>query len=341
MPKEVYPCYVRISEGPESEEVIELPTESDGRLLLTTITAQYPNAIGLRFKSESGAWRGMRFIDGALEPPLEGWGYNDYFITTAVKTVEKATKRKLETADGPASSRSKIELLSDMIVLGLPYSATEDDLKNYFEKFGELSHYEIKMDSQTKKSKGFGFIRFKKEESAKEVLEESHSMGGRNLDVRFPYKHGPYQDNIPTKLFIGRLARGTTVEELRDHFNDYGPLKDVYIPQNFRGFGFVTFASQGAAQQAMNTTHELKGSYLNLSFPQPKPGATPAYGDGAAAQPGMMPGAAAAHHVDPYNRGTTGSDNKPTVAGGYYNTAAAYPYHHQQIGPQQPVRWNR
>merc|ERR1711881_499633 len=103
MPKEVYPCYVRISEGPESEEVIELPTESDGRLLLTTITAQYPNAIGLRFKSESGAWRGMRFIDGALEPPLEGWGYNDYFIT-AVKPVEKAPKRKLESTDGPASS---------------------------------------------------------------------------------------------------------------------------------------------------------------------------------------------------------------------------------------------
>ena len=27
----------------------------------------------------------MRCIEGALEPPLEGWGYNDYFITTAVK----------------------------------------------------------------------------------------------------------------------------------------------------------------------------------------------------------------------------------------------------------------
>ena len=81
---EAYPCYVRISEGPEKEEVIELPTEADGKLMLTTITAQFPDAIGLRFKSESGAWRGMRFIEGAIEPPIEGWGYNDYFITKGV-----------------------------------------------------------------------------------------------------------------------------------------------------------------------------------------------------------------------------------------------------------------
>lgn len=96
----------------------------------------------------------------------------------------------------------------------------------------------------------------------------------------------------------------------------------------------------------MNTTHELKGSYLNLSFPQPKPGqaAQPAYGDGAAQQ-GMMPGAAGmSHHhpVDPY-RGTTGNDaqQKAAAVSGYYNSAYTTPYHHQQIGPQQPVRWNR
>merc|ERR1711936_631813 len=102
MPTETYPCYVRISEGPESDEVIELPTEGDGKLMLTTITAQFPDAIGLRFKSDSGAWRGMRFIDGALEPPLEGWGYNDYFITTggAAATTKKAEKRKLD--QGPS-----------------------------------------------------------------------------------------------------------------------------------------------------------------------------------------------------------------------------------------------
>ena len=87
---EAYPCYVRISEGPEKEEVIELPTEADGKLMLATITAQYPDAIGLRFKSESGAWRGMRFIDDAIEPPIEGWGDNDYFVTKGSVSAVKS-----------------------------------------------------------------------------------------------------------------------------------------------------------------------------------------------------------------------------------------------------------
>jgi len=339
MSNEMYPCYVRISEGAESEEVIELPTESDGRLLLTTITAQYPDAIGLRYKSESGAWRGMRFIEGALEPPLEGWGYNDYFITTAVKTGTKAVKRKLETADGPASSKSRTELTSDMIVLGLPYSATEEDLKNYFEKFGELVHYEVKLDKETKKSKGFGFIRFKTEEVAQEVLEATHMMGGRSLDVKVPYKQNSMQDNTPTKLFIGRLPKGTTVEDLLDHFSEYGPLKDVYIPNNFRGFGFVTFASQTLAQSAMSTTHVLKGAFINLSYPEPKPGqGTPAYS--SQVQSAIMSGATGMPHGDPYKQGSDTQQKAATGGVGYYNNGYT-PYHHAQIGPQLPMRWNR
>jgi len=339
MSDEMYPCYVRISEGAESEEVIELPTESDGRLLLTTITAQYPDAIGLRYKSDSGAWRGMRFVEGALEPPLEGWGYNDYFITTAVKTGTKAVKRKLETADGPASSKSRTELTSDMIVLGLPYSATEEDLKNYFEKFGELVHYEVKLDKETKKSKGFGFIRFKTEEVAQEVLEATHMMGGRSLDVKVPYKQNPMQDNTPTKLFIGRLPKGTTVEDLRDHFSEYGPLKDVYIPNNFRGFGFVTFASQTLAQSAMSTTHVLRGAFINLSYPEPKPGqGPPAYSPQVTSA--IISGATGMPH-DPYKQGSDSQQKTATGGVGYYNNHGYTPYHHAQIGPQLPMRWNR
>lgn len=34
-------------------------------------------------------------------------------------------------------------LQSDLIVLGLPYKATEDDLKEYFQKFGELTMHEV------------------------------------------------------------------------------------------------------------------------------------------------------------------------------------------------------
>lgn len=77
---ESYPCYVRIGES-STDDLVELPTERNGTLLLSTITAQFPDAIGLRFKSDNGCWRGVRVVDGVLDIPLEGWRDMDYYVT--------------------------------------------------------------------------------------------------------------------------------------------------------------------------------------------------------------------------------------------------------------------
>ena len=79
-----FPCHVRIrNEG----EVLELPTEEDGKLLLSTITGHFQDAIGLRFKTATGAWTGIRVMDGVLQPPIEGWGQREYFITRTVSVA--------------------------------------------------------------------------------------------------------------------------------------------------------------------------------------------------------------------------------------------------------------
>jgi len=269
MPSESYPCYIRICESPENPDVIELPTEDDGTISLSTITAQHSDAIGLKFKSESGAWRGVPVTNGILKPPLEGWGSGDYFITRA----KKSGKRKLVETDGQSSKTKKEnDMLSDFIVLGLPYSTSEEELKEYFEKFGDVAHSEIKYDTKgdTKRSRGFGFVRFTDVEVAEEVLSASHSLGGRSLEVRIPNKPG--HDNMPTKLFIGRLPDGTTADDLKECFSDYAPFTDVYVPKNFRNFGFITFSSGTVANEVLENTHHINGSYLNVTRPVPKAG---------------------------------------------------------------------
>ena len=50
-------------------------------------------------------------------------------------------KRKGEDCNGIASTKTKrldAKKCSDLIVLGLPWKSTEDDLKRYFSQFGEL-----------------------------------------------------------------------------------------------------------------------------------------------------------------------------------------------------------
>lgn len=48
--------FIKVSEA-EGEEEIELPIEPQGYLLMSTLTAQFPGACGLKFKNES-SWRG-------------------------------------------------------------------------------------------------------------------------------------------------------------------------------------------------------------------------------------------------------------------------------------------
>ena len=64
-----------------SDDFMELPREKDGTVLLSTVKAQYPSAIGLKYKSDSGGWRGIRAADNVLDPPNGGWGETIYFIT--------------------------------------------------------------------------------------------------------------------------------------------------------------------------------------------------------------------------------------------------------------------
>ena len=59
---------------------IEIPSEDDGSLLLTTLAAQFPGACGLKYKSESGTYRGIRFADGVMYPPDDQWGNYHYVV---------------------------------------------------------------------------------------------------------------------------------------------------------------------------------------------------------------------------------------------------------------------
>lgn len=94
---------------------------------------------------------------------------------------------------------------SDLIVLGLPWKTSEQDLRAYFETFGELLMAQVpcqlkkavdgsnaplvaqvKKDAKTGQSKGFGFIRFANYDSQVRVLSQRHLIDGRWCDVKIP-----------------------------------------------------------------------------------------------------------------------------------------------------------
>lgn len=78
MAPEVYPYYVKVRD--DCDDMVEIPTKSDGTMMLSSVKSQFPEAVGLRFKSAAGLWRGVRITGNILDPPLEGWGDDEYSI---------------------------------------------------------------------------------------------------------------------------------------------------------------------------------------------------------------------------------------------------------------------
>ncbi|XP_046850109.1 TAR DNA-binding protein 43-like isoform X3 [Xenia sp. Carnegie-2017] len=273
--------YIRVAEDEQMpEEEIELPSDEDGTILLSTVQAQFPGSIGLRFRNEeTQSWRGVRLANGILYPPVNGWG-NALYIAVTVKTdsadADSSSKRKYEESPTGREPHSKImknysmetdqDLLSDMIVLGLSWKAKDEDLFEYFSRFGELDFYEVKRNQQTGQSRGFAFIRFKDANVARTVLARTHTILGRRVDIRSPKG----KDDAPRKIFIGRLPSNCTASDVHSYFEKYGTLVDVYIPQPFRQFGFVTFASSEAARNVLARVHVLNGARINCTPAEPK-----------------------------------------------------------------------
>ena len=85
----------------EGDEPIEIPTESDGTILLTSLTAQFPGSTGLKFRNpETNTLRGVRCSENQLFPPHEdGWSSHTYICTRPkIPVVQNQTSKLKDEA---------------------------------------------------------------------------------------------------------------------------------------------------------------------------------------------------------------------------------------------------
>ncbi|XP_040583315.1 TAR DNA-binding protein 43 [Lepeophtheirus salmonis] len=282
----------------EGDEPIEIPTEIDSTILLTSLTAQFPGVTGLKFRNpETNGLRGVRCLDNQLYPPLEdGWSNITYICvhpryhpikvshngsiqrihedSNTQATQDAALKRKSENdggIDGMSSKNIKFEDMEegggnspkpcDLIVLGLHWQTAEPDIRKYFEQFGELALVQLKTKMGTNQSKGFAFIRFVDPSIQFKVTLTRHWINDRWCDVKIPDSQElkRSKEMNSCKIFVGRITQNMDGDDIRKHFETFGAVKDVYIPKPFRSFCFVTFNESRVAQSLWGKEHTLKG----------------------------------------------------------------------------------
>lgn len=140
----------------------------------------------------------------------------------------------------------------EIFVGGLDKDASEEDLKKVFSQVGEVSEVRLMMNPQTKKNKGFAFLRFATVEQAKRAVTELKNpvVNGKQCGVT------PSQDS--DTLFLGNICKTWTKDALKEKLKHYGieNVEDLTLVEDSnnegmnRGFAFLEFSSRSDAMDA-------------------------------------------------------------------------------------------
>ena len=74
----------------------------------------------------------------------------------------------------------------NIFVAKLSFNTQEDDLRDAFEEFGEVSSVKIIMDKFTGRSKGFGFVEMDNDDEARAAIDDLNEaeLDGRTIVVK-------------------------------------------------------------------------------------------------------------------------------------------------------------
>ena len=138
----------------------------------------------------------------------------------------------------------------------VPQSMSEEDLVNYFSKFGTVTSVDfIIIDPDTLERKSYCFIEFSNlGEAKKAALLQEHGIGQSILNVSLSTSKSSAVKN-PTEIIVRSLPHDITVVNLRDYFEQFGALDKIdlicqALARPHTTYAFVKFQCPSATEQA-------------------------------------------------------------------------------------------
>ena len=195
-------------------------------------------------------------------------------------------KRKAPEAEDKAGANTRVFLG------GLPFKATEKDIKDMFGKCGKIDKVELPMNAEGRPA-GFGFVTFKDVAAvAKAVEMDGQEMMSRWIKVKEADgndgkpKFGGTPNGAPkpkpegcTSIFMGNLSWDVDEDTIRSFFAECGEITSVRFATDrdtgdFKGFGHVSFAESDATDLAVAKAGEfVAGRAIRVDFAEDrKPG---------------------------------------------------------------------
>ena len=214
------------------------------------------------------------------------------------ETEEDVPKKKSKVDDAPVAAAAAADTENNRVFVGnLPFSMTDDWIKEVFQPSGTVSTVEWLSHSDTGRFKGAGFLTMATSaEAAKAVADlNGKDCEGRPMKVELaaPRKAAPPGGfagagdvGEPSEsVFCGNLSWSITEESLRAAFADCGTLTNIkWLEKDgeFKGIAFLDFDSVEAATKAVALAGtNIAGRPVRLNFSKKKEATPNKWGDKA------------------------------------------------------------
>uniref|UniRef100_A0A3B4ABE8 RRM domain-containing protein n=1 Tax=Periophthalmus magnuspinnatus TaxID=409849 RepID=A0A3B4ABE8_9GOBI len=154
------------------------------------------------------------------------------------------------------------EQLRKLFIGGLSFETTDESLRAHFEQWGTLTDCVVMRDSNSKRSRGFGFVTYSSVQEVDDAMAaRPHKVDGRVVEpkraVSREDSNRPGAHITVKKIFVGGIKEDTEEHHLRDYFSQFGKIEVIDIMTDRstgkkRGFAFVTFDDHDAVDRIVS-----------------------------------------------------------------------------------------
>lgn len=311
-------------------------TTDSGFTSFFTRFGQVAEAIIMRDRATNIS-RGFGFITFSEEESVNKVMDDRDSLTLDGRKIDcKLAVPRTEMAPSQATNAEIPERTRKIFVGGLVPATTQEDFRVYFEQFGPVVEATIMYDSETGRSRGFGFVTFEQEATVDQIVLKPHTIKDKRVELKkavpktrmgggggsYPPRGGPPAPGYGQGYGQGYGGRGG--------YAGYGYDAGYGRPDGYGRGGYG--GGYGAPAPYGGYGYGASGGYggYNQGPPRgPASASTPGYGQGgyAAATRAPAPAPASGYETSPAPRAGGASSSVDPYGGygqqtGYYSTAA-------------------
>ncbi|XP_022869407.1 polyadenylate-binding protein 2-like [Olea europaea var. sylvestris] len=165
-----------------------------------------------------------------------------------------------------AGAAGSAQFVTSLYVGDLDVNVTDSQLYDLFSQMGDVVSVRVCRDLTIGRSLGYGYVNYGNRQDAERALEELNftPLNGKPIRIMYSHRDPSVRRSGAGNIFIKNLDKEIDHKALHETFSSFGNVLSCKVATDAsgqsKGYGFVQFTSEEAAQNAIEN---LNGMLLN------------------------------------------------------------------------------